>query len=243
MQASTENPDPLLPALARRGGDLHAGERQLLVAAVALGHLVALWGLLQISAVQEAVHQVAPIVFDFITLEPPRPNAAPPPPPTPRPRPPAPQSPPPVIAAPPQPQAPAPAPFIVPTPPMPQPIPVEIAPTSPPAPAVPVAPPAPPAPPPPPRVIPASNIAYLLPPPIELPLASRRMGEEGLVLLRVRVGTDGLPKDVTVHRSSGFTRLDEQALWAMKRARFKPQTDGGVAIEWIVIAPLQYVIE
>jgi hypothetical protein len=29
----------------------------------------------------------------------------------------------------------------------------------------------------------------------------------------------------------------------MKRARFKPQTDQGVPIEWIVVAPLQYEIE
>ncbi len=69
------------------------------------------------------------------------------------------------------------------------------------------------------------------------------MGEEGTVTLRVLVGTDGLPRSVTVQRSSGHARLDEQAVWAMKRARFKPQTDGGVAIEWIVIAPLEYVIE
>ncbi|MCC7100260.1 MAG: energy transducer TonB, partial [Rubrivivax sp.] len=96
---------------------------------------------------------------------------------------------------------------------------------------------------PPPRVVPASNIAYLVPPPIEVPLASRRMGEEGIVMLRVLVGTDGLPKSVSVQRSSGHARLDEQAVWAMKRARFRPQTDAGVPIEWIVIAPLQYAIE
>lgn len=86
-------------------------------------------------------------------------------------------------------------------------------------------------------------MAYLVPPPIEVPLASRRLGEQGTVHLRVRVGTDGLPKTVTVQRSSGFARLDDQAVWAMKRARFQPQTDNGIAIEWIVIAPLQYDID
>lgn len=94
-----------------------------------------------------------------------------------------------------------------------------------------------------PRLLPASNIAYLVPPPIELPLASRRLGEQGLVLLRVLVGIDGLPRQVSVQRSSGHARLDEQAVAAMKRARFKPQTDQGMPIEWIVIAPLQYEIE
>ena len=57
------------------------------------------------------------------------------------------------------------------------------------------------------------------------------------------VGVDGLPQQVSVQRSSGFARLDDQAMSAMKRARFKPQTDQGVPIEWIVIAPLQYEIE
>ena len=94
-----------------------------------------------------------------------------------------------------------------------------------------------------PRLLPASNIAYLVPPPIEVPLASRRLGEQGLVQLRVLVGVDGLPRQVSVQRSSGFTRLDEQAVSAMRRARFKPQTDQGVPIEWIVVAPPQYEIE
>jgi protein TonB len=92
-------------------------------------------------------------------------------------------------------------------------------------------------------VLPASNIAYLVPPPIEVPLASRRLREEGIVRLRVLVGVDGLPRQVTVQRSSGFARLDEQAVSAMRRARFKPQTDQGVPIAWIVIAPLQYEIQ
>lgn len=94
-----------------------------------------------------------------------------------------------------------------------------------------------------PRTMPSSAVAYVLPPPIELPLASRRLGEQGTVWLRVRVGADGLPREVSLHRSSGHARLDEQALWAMKRARFKPQTENGTPIEWIVVAPLQYEID
>lgn len=102
-----------------------------------------------------------------------------------------------------------------------------------------IAPPAPAA----PRTLPSSAVAYVLPPPIELPLASRRLGEQGTVWLRVRVGADGLPREVSLHRSSGHARLDEQALWAMKRARFQPQTENGMPIEWIVVAPLQYEID
>lgn len=234
--ASTRPPLPL----PRRRSDLRPGERNVLVALVAAAHLLALWGLLQISAVQDAVREVAPMVVDFITIEqPPKVEPPPPPPPRPQPRPrPTPQ---PVIAAPPAPAPEAPAPFVVPPPP-PEPVsrPLE---TTLPAPTLPPAPPTPPAPPAAPRLIPAGNVSYLVPPPIEVPLASRRMGEQGTVTLRVTVGTDGLPKSVVVQRSSGHARLDEQAVWAMKRARFKPQTDNGVPIEWIVLAPLQYEIE
>jgi protein TonB len=83
-------------------------------------------------------------------------------------------------------------------------------------------------------------VAYLVPPLIEVPLASRRLGESGTVWLRVRVGRDGLPQQITLQRSSGFERLDRQAQEAMQRARFKPQIEDGVATEWVVVAPLQY---
>lgn len=258
MQSLADAVDsPFFPP-PRSGADLRPGERRLLIAAVVLAHVAALWCLLQISAVQEAVRQVAPVVVDFITIAPAKPEPPPPPPPPrvrevvkPAPRP----KPPPVLAAPPKPAPQAPAPFAVPPPaPEPEPDPIvepEPAREAPPAPVVRAVSPAPPVPaaapapvtPPPPRMLPASSVAYLVPPPIEVPLASRRMGEEGTVLLRVRVGTDGQPRAVTVEKSSGHARLDEQALWAMKRAHFKPQTENGVPIEWIVIAPLQYEIE
>ncbi|MDP3084279.1 MAG: energy transducer TonB, partial [Rubrivivax sp.] len=80
-------------------------------------------------------------------------------------------------------------------------------------------------------------------PPVELPRASRRAGEAGTVWLRVRVGVGGLPTQITLHRSSGHERLDEQALWAMRQARFRPQTENGLPIEWQVIAPIEYPLE
>ena len=82
-----------------------------------------------------------------------------------------------------------------------------------------------------------------MPPAIAVPMASRRLGEAGTVLLRVWVDAQGLPRQVSVHRSSGFARLDEQAIAAMREARFQPVTDGGSAIDWVVIAPLQYEID
>jgi protein TonB len=241
-------PPPLteVALLTQRDADLRPAERRLLVGGVAAAHLLVMWGLLQLDVVRNAVRDVAPLVVDFVTLAPPKPEPPAPPPPPRLPRPPPLRQavpPPPVLAAPPTPQA-APAAFVVPPPP------VEPAPVVAPVAAAPVsapAPPAPPAPPPPaplpPRQIPAGEVAYLVPPPIELPMASRRLNEQGTVMLRVLVGADGQPRQVSLQQSSGHGRLDEQAMWAMKRARFKPQTENGVAIEWIVITPLQYVLQ
>jgi protein TonB len=225
---------PPLP-LARAGQDLRVGERRLLIGAIAGAHLLGLWALFQVEAVRDAVREAVPVMVDFIQPEAP---PQPPPPPPPRPRPPTPvPRPQPVIAAAPA-AVPAPAPFVVPTP-EPAPAPVVVAAPAPPAPPAPVPPPAPPA----PKLLPATAVSYLVQPPIEVPMASRRLGESGTVLLRVLVDTSGLPRQVSLHKSSGFARLDEQAQQAMRRARFKPQTDNGQPIEWVVIAPLQYEVE
>ena len=90
------------------------------------------------------------------------------------------------------------------------------------------------------RQLPASAVRYLSPPPAEVPRASRRAGESGTVWLRVVVDADGRPAQVLLHRSSGFVRLDEQALWAMRQARFKPHSEDGHAVEVEVIAPIEY---
>ena len=78
---------------------------------------------------------------------------------------------------------------------------------------------------------------------MEVPRASRRAGESGVVWLRVVVDTRGLPKLVQVQRSSGHARLDEQALFAMRQARFKPHTENGTPIEVEVIAPIEYLLD
>jgi protein TonB len=109
----------------------------------------------------------------------------------------------------------------------------------------PLAPPAPPAPPPPParKVMPPTAVQYLVLPPVEVPRASRRAGEHGVVWLRVVVDVRGLPAQIHLQHSSGHARLDEQALWAMRQARFKPQTDNGTPIELEVTAPIDYPLE
>jgi protein TonB len=63
------------------------------------------------------------------------------------------------------------------------------------------------------------------------PPASRRQGEEGTVKLRILVDAGGRPKQVEIMNSSGFPRLDQAALEAVRRWRFVAATDGQRAIE------------
>lgn len=111
------------------------------------------------------------------------------------------------------------------------------------APVAALAAPAPVAPPAAPREIPPGAIAYRVAPPVAVPLASRRLRESGVVWLRVHVDRQGLPQRVSLHKSSGHARLDEQALAAMQQARFVPQTENGQPIEWVVIAPIAYEVD
>lgn len=69
------------------------------------------------------------------------------------------------------------------------------------------------------------------------PPASRRAGEEGTVRLKVLVDEKGRPKDVAVATSSGFARLDEAAMQAVRKWRFVAATDGTHPISaWTQVA-------
>ena len=77
-------------------------------------------------------------------------------------------------------------------------------------------------------VPPSSSAAYLRNPKPAYPPMSRRLGETGRSVIRVLVGADGSAKSVRLQRSSGFDRLDQAALDAVRRWRFVPGTRGGV---------------
>ncbi|WP_280154481.1 energy transducer TonB [Piscinibacter sp. XHJ-5] len=210
---------------------LSAGQRRTAVATIVALHAALAWGLMQVREVREAVTQSAPLLFDMVTPPaPPTPPAAPVPPP-PAPRPPTKLAPPvPLVAAPP---SPAPTPFVAPQP--------EV--VEPPAPVVVEAPPAPPTPPPPPRTIPASAVQYLDPPVLEYPRASRRAGEAGRVIVRVYIDEAGVPRQLLISKSSGFARLDDAALAAVRAARFRPYTENGQPTAGWASIPLAFDLE
>jgi protein TonB len=112
------------------------------------------------------------------------------------------------------------------------------APTGAAAPAGPSAPQGPPQ----PKLI--GQIDYLgAPPAPTFPAISRRMREEGLVIVRVQINTKGYVDKATIQKSSGFERLDESALQAVRRAAFKPYTENGVAYPALADIPFNFKLK
>ncbi|MBS0356238.1 MAG: energy transducer TonB [Proteobacteria bacterium] len=83
---------------------------------------------------------------------------------------------------------------------------------------------------------------YLSNPAPDYPAASRQLREQGSVQLRVFVTADGRAGDIRVHLGSGFERLDQAAIDAVRRWRFVParQGDGPVAA-WVIV-PINFTL-
>lgn len=94
-----------------------------------------------------------------------------------------------------------------------------------------------------PKVLPSSAVRYLLEPMLSYPRISRELGEEGVVRLKVLVDEHGHPRNIEVARSSGYPRLDQQAVQAMSKARFQPHLEDGQARSVWVMAPLTFNLE
>jgi protein TonB len=87
---------------------------------------------------------------------------------------------------------------------------------------------------------PRFDLAYLNNPAPAYPPLSRKTGEQGRVLLRVRVDSSGQVEGVEIHRTSGFARLDEAAIAAVRRWRFVPARAGERAIGGIALVPVAF---
>jgi periplasmic protein TonB len=78
---------------------------------------------------------------------------------------------------------------------------------------------------------------------IALPAISARLSEHGRVLVRVQVGTDGRALQVQLLKSSGYARLDDNALATVARWRFKPGSVNGVPTVGWVEQPVNYAAQ
>ena len=69
---------------------------------------------------------------------------------------------------------------------------------------------------------------------------SRRLGEEGRVLLRVFVDVEGRAEQVELKSSSGFPRLDQAAEDAVQRWKFVPAKRGNEVVATWVAVPIVF---
>jgi protein TonB len=228
-------------------------DRRLLIVTAVIGfHLLGLWAL-QAGLLRRAVELVIPVQVLAEMIAPPQPVIAPAPPAPPNPTPPKPaprkpppppkpvalQAPQPVAIATPDPAAAAPAALTAPQPVTRSgPPAAEFAPPAPAAPAAPAAPPAPPR-----MDLPSSSADYLNNPPPPYPPLSKRMGEQGRVVIRARIEVDGSASQAEIRTSSGYERLDQAALQTVRRWRYLPGKRAGVPEAMWFNIPIQFVLE
>jgi len=208
----------------------------IVVAYVLLFHALLLWGL-QRGLLRRAVELVVPVQMLSEFIEAPAPKLAPPATPVtvkqPVVRPKAPS-----VGSVPQPlarpqdavageawvvQAAAPTPVVAVTPPM---VPTALA--TPAAPSV---------------ELPSSDADYLQNPKPVYPMASKRRGEQGVVIHSVLIGVDGLPVSARLVKSSGFGALDQAALTAVMGWRYSPGKRNGAPTAMSFNVPINWVLE
>lgn len=84
---------------------------------------------------------------------------------------------------------------------------------------------------------------YLQNPAPKYPPLSRKMGEEGKVVLRVLVNQQGAADQVQIKTSSGSQRLDESAQKTVRNWKFIPAKQGTEPIESWVLVPIIFKLE
>ena len=215
----------------------------IVIAVVGL-HVLGLWAL-QAGLLRRAVELVIPVSVLAEMIEPAQPLVTPaPPPPQPKP------APTPRAAPQPKPAAqPAPQPVAVATPTRVNEAPTGVIEPQRTAPVAAVAPPAaesaaPPAPPAPPRIeLPSSSADYLNNPPPPYPPLSKRLGEQGKVVIRAFIDANGTATQAEVRTSSGYDRLDQAALQTVLKWRYVPGKRAGVSEGMWFNVPIHFVLE
>ncbi len=91
--------------------------------------------------------------------------------------------------------------------------------------------------------LPSSDADYLQNPKPAYPAMSKRLGEQGKVVVRVLIGVDGVVQKAEIRQSSGFERLDQAALMTAQRWRYVPGKRGGVAEAMWFNVPINFVLE
>lgn len=91
----------------------------------------------------------------------------------------------------------------------------------------------------------AAQSDYRVNPKPPYPMVARRLGVQGVILLRVQVREDGSVATVELAHSSGFSMLDESATRTVRESwQFLPARvdDGAPVVSWVEV-PIRFVLE
>jgi protein TonB len=87
-----------------------------------------------------------------------------------------------------------------------------------------------------------SSVEYVREPKPRYPPLSRKLREEGLVMLRVLIDEQGNACSIEVENSSGYARLDDAAREAVARATFRPYVEDGRPRRAVVLIPIEFYL-
>ena len=91
-----------------------------------------------------------------------------------------------------------------------------------------------------PVVLDENDVSYLRMPEPRYPRAAKLARLQGTVLVWVLIDAEGRPREVRVHKSSGYEQLDQEGCDAVSRAQFTPYRDRGVARSAQAIVPIEF---
>ena len=87
-----------------------------------------------------------------------------------------------------------------------------------------------------------STVEYVREPSPRYPPQSRRLREQGLVVLRVVIDEWGAASSIEIETSSGHARLDDAARDAVLRAAFRPYVEDGEPRRALVLIPIEFAL-
>jgi len=79
--------------------------------------------------------------------------------------------------------------------------------------------------------------------PPKYPPQAVREHHSGKCILKVLIGVDGSPKEVTVEKSSGYRELDQAAIAAAKTWVFNPGKRNGQLYEGYALVPIDFTLQ
>ena len=105
--------------------------------------------------------------------------------------------------------------------------------------------PPPPSPPAPPSVVKASDLGtrMIAGEPPRYPVECRRRREQGTVVLALTLDLEGVVSAISIARSSGFSRLDDAALRAVRKWRWAPTMRDGQPVMVKGLVEIPFVLQ